>query len=212
MGLPPSFLGSSHCKSTYFLVTALTDRAYGGPGVAAKQTKKKCNQQQFCSHFHCLTLSFWLTEGVFSQHRVLQLTERADAHCILCSNAEDIQRALVKRSHRRLQLFDGGVHGLPAFASHVALLHHIVGDAWSSVTLRCRPLQVSAVSADADDLQPSRSWWRIWKVLGKICSFQVEVMVLRLSDRVMMTLKVERLYTIKCSYLRCNSFPIQRLC
>jgi len=40
MGLPPSFLGSSHCRSTYLLVTALTVRAYGGPGEAATETNR----------------------------------------------------------------------------------------------------------------------------------------------------------------------------
>lgn len=41
MGLPPSFLGASHCRSTYLLVTVLTVRAYGGPGVALTKKKKK---------------------------------------------------------------------------------------------------------------------------------------------------------------------------
>lgn len=34
MGLPPSFLGASHDRSTYLLLTASTVRAYGGPGEA----------------------------------------------------------------------------------------------------------------------------------------------------------------------------------
>lgn len=103
-----------------------------------------------------------LTECILGEHGVLQLTEFTHPDGVLSGDSEHVQRPFIERSHGVLQLFDGGVHGLPRLPPHVPLFHHIVGDGGASIAAGSLPLQVSADLGNVGHLQPLRSRWRVW--------------------------------------------------
>lgn len=140
-------------------MTSCTVSAYGGPGVAAEETDLFTSA---ASHFWSPTLlglsddQCKLTEGVFGQHGVLQLTEVTRSHRVLCSHSEDVERPFVERRDGVLELLDCGVNGLPGLPPDISLLHHVVGYGGAPITAGHLPFQVSVGPGDVAHLQPLR--------------------------------------------------------